>query len=338
MLNKTRNVNIELLRIFSMLLITLWHVKLHFINAMDIEPGIVSTFMDYIVVFISFHVNCFVIITGYFGVRDNTKGLMRTIFLIMFYSIILNLIFLCIGHPVSLASMFLPISHGTWWFMQIYLVLLLIAPLIEKYVAICTKQEYYILLCGSIIVNVYLGYFNHVDSLYHGGYDIINFVTVYLLGTWIRKQGTSILTIVKMPKTMLVLVALLFALVQYKIMGYDLPVDIYDYNSPYALAMAIVIFLLFLQIDIPKSMEKIIIFFSSSAVATYLVTDFPEVKVSLLQVFANITQDHCSSISGLIIILSCVLAAFCITCVIDKIRIYLSSCFFKSISKLQKYK
>lgn len=87
-----RQLNIELLRIFSMLLICLWHVNGHFLSGVPAESNIVSGIMAYIGLFINFHVDLFVLITGYFGIRHRTNGFVKTILLSVFYALLLNVI------------------------------------------------------------------------------------------------------------------------------------------------------------------------------------------------------------------------------------------------------
>lgn len=88
-----RQLNIELLRIFAMLLILLWHIKGHFMpqNPTEDMAG-VSSIMQYAGVLISFHVDLFVLITGFFGIKHPQKAFMRTLSLCVFYALTLNVL------------------------------------------------------------------------------------------------------------------------------------------------------------------------------------------------------------------------------------------------------
>lgn len=96
-MKQQRLLNIELLRIFSMFLICLWHVNGHFLplvpNETNHTAGIINNFTPYL----TFHVDLFVMITGYFGVRNSAKGVIKTCSLVIFYSLILGLAINCLG-------------------------------------------------------------------------------------------------------------------------------------------------------------------------------------------------------------------------------------------------
>lgn len=191
-----RQLNIELLRIFSMLLITVWHVHYHFIGALHLENSLSKTFMNYVSYFIPFHVNLFILIMGYFGIRNCRKKLINTLLLLYFYSISINVILWISGEGFNVAGAFLPISgNNTWWFMTVYTVMLMVAPIIEKYVSEASVKSVNMLVLGGLFVNFYLGFIRQVGGIYDHGYGLVNFISVYLIGVWIRIAGTRLLSI-----------------------------------------------------------------------------------------------------------------------------------------------
>lgn len=126
-MKQQRLLNIELLRIFSMFLICLWHVNGHFLPLVPNETNHTAGIINNITPYLTFHVDLFVMITGYFGVRNSAKGVIKNVFLGNIYSLILGLIINCLGGSLKWSHL-LPFSGSPWWFMQVYLVLLLIAP------------------------------------------------------------------------------------------------------------------------------------------------------------------------------------------------------------------
>ena len=92
MSNKTRrSSNIELLRIVLMSMIVLWHFIVHGIGLAHPEayesseqnlaiPAIVGTLLCY-------HVNCFIFISGYFGIKLSREKFLSLIIQLCFYSI-----------------------------------------------------------------------------------------------------------------------------------------------------------------------------------------------------------------------------------------------------------
>ena len=85
-----RQLNVELMRIFSMLLICLWHVNGHFLTLLPNAGSLVGKTLSLLMPYITFHVNLFVLITGYFGVRHLKRGLLKTSLLVIFYSLVLG--------------------------------------------------------------------------------------------------------------------------------------------------------------------------------------------------------------------------------------------------------
>lgn len=128
-----RLLNIELLRIVTMLLITLWHFHAWYIlpyveNIDTITQKAVGLTMS----FLPFHVNVFILISGYFGIKSSLKGCVQIYTMCLFY-VGLDCIFNeCLGNEFDFKKLIFPISHGGWWFINIYFCLLLIAPFINR--------------------------------------------------------------------------------------------------------------------------------------------------------------------------------------------------------------
>lgn len=142
-MKQQRLLNIEILRIFSMFLICLWHVNGHFLPLVPNETNHTAGIINNITPYLTFHVDLFVMITGYFGVRNSAKGVIKTCSLVIFYSLILGLTINCLGKDSLKWSYLLPFSGSSWWFMQVYLVLLLIAPFFEMYIQQASKKVCY---------------------------------------------------------------------------------------------------------------------------------------------------------------------------------------------------
>ena len=77
---------------------------------------------------------------------------------------------------------FLPFSMGPWWFMKCYLILVLISPVIECYLNSHSKLELNILIGIAAFISVYLGWGMHVQLYDNHGYDIFNFILLYIIG------------------------------------------------------------------------------------------------------------------------------------------------------------
>ena len=337
MVNKSnRQLNIEILRIFSMLLITVWHIRVHFIEALHLEPSLSKTFMDYVVSFISFHVDLFILITGYFGIKNSKKGLLKTLSLIYFYSITLNAVLWIVSGEFNLLETLTPLGNNTWWFMTMYTVMLMIAPIIENYICGCDNKGIYLLVAGGLFVNLYLGYFNHVGGIYNSSSGMVNFICMYLLGVYIRKEGENLMQALPPPHGRILLIATILIVValQYKLMPYMTWPQMTEYCAPYPIVMSVLVFLLFLSVNIPECFRKPILFLSSSAIAVYLITDHAAIRNMLSKLFAEWYLPYQNSIYGILIIISFTFIAYICSCIIDKFRIPVTDFLNRRLSRL----
>ena len=79
--------------------------------------------------------------------------------------------------------------------MTVYTVMLIVAPIIEKYISEASVKSVNMLVLGGLFVNFYLGFVRQVNNIYDYGYGMVNFISVYLIGVWIRVVGTRLLSI-----------------------------------------------------------------------------------------------------------------------------------------------
>ena len=133
-----RNSNIELLRIVSMILISLHHLCVHGPWAELAGGALPHAAMDALSLGGKVGVNCFVLITGYFLCRSTFKSrsFLKTLFETIFYSLAILAIF-SVALPTSITGQttiksFIPASSGLYWFMTNYLALYLASPFINK--------------------------------------------------------------------------------------------------------------------------------------------------------------------------------------------------------------
>ena len=185
---KQRQANIELMRIFAMFLIVVWHIYGHYMEGCDIIHPIAQKAMGFITGFISFHVDLFILITGYFGVKNNKKAVVKNIILCAVYLWAFNIISLLNDGTIYVEQIFFPITHSPWWFMTVYFMMVLVAPYVEKMFSTFSKKDWYAWIITIMVINVYFGHLHHVDSVYLMGFNLINMINVYSIGAYIRTQ------------------------------------------------------------------------------------------------------------------------------------------------------
>ena len=82
---------------------------------------------------------CFVLISGYFGIRLSFKKLSAFYIQVLFYNIVAYLVCSVISNDFSVKNFIissLPLSHNQdLWFIRTYLYLMLLSPIINKYLS-----------------------------------------------------------------------------------------------------------------------------------------------------------------------------------------------------------
>ena len=140
-----RESNIELCRILAMLLVLLLHANyfsLGEVEYSDIQVNkvgaLLKAFAEQLCIIC---VNVFVLISGWFGIRPNVKGGLSLLFQVFFYHILVVLLFLCIGEPVSLEQVLDGFYFGSpYWFVMSYLILYAISPILNAFIESSTPR------------------------------------------------------------------------------------------------------------------------------------------------------------------------------------------------------
>lgn len=195
-MNNIRKSNIELLRIILMIMIIGLHYlfwsmggALQFTNIGTINWYLIRIIESLFIV----AVNCFILITGFFMIKKEKFKINKIIKIILeltLYSMILYIVsFSCGIQQFSIAGLIksaIPLLNNEYWFFKIYIILYCLIPFINVSLVKLTKERYIKLLIILIIC------FSIWDSIVpykiisDGGYGIVNFITLYCIGGYIR--------------------------------------------------------------------------------------------------------------------------------------------------------
>lgn len=193
--SNSRQSNIELLRIVCMLFITFHHFISHGM-AWGTHSGEVlySQIFWGLNGFVYIGVNCFVLISGYFGIKFSIRKLLSlylTCFFFYFCVGVLNFFFNGFAYwklKELLLRCFLPISHSDAWFLCCYFLLMFLAPLLNMAMNSFDKKGYQVSLVLLSIINLYFGYYWKVDFSGNAhGFTLMQLVWMYFIGGYIRR-------------------------------------------------------------------------------------------------------------------------------------------------------
>ena len=184
-----RNSSLELLRVFCMWGIIAMHTFgpwLYSSSGINWQYGILINSI------FNMGVTVFMLITGYFGLRLSIEKIIRLELLVVFYTLlteILNYYFLDKSFSLNMIlDILFPISRGKYWYMSVYIVICLCSEALNLCEKELEKKRYSMLL----IVLIFFYYIIPTITLsnksftYDWGKGIVNMVIVYLIGRYIR--------------------------------------------------------------------------------------------------------------------------------------------------------
>lgn len=164
-MRKKRQANFELLRILCMYMIVVGHCLFHGRVTAKLGYGTMNYLADYLIQSFSVvHVNCFVMLAGYFAIDKGFRAQRLTRFWkqVAFYSVLIFLIYACIAGigdsgvgASDLIHAILPVSSASYWFASVYMGLILLMPFAGMLALKVTKKQYqYLLVVLAVFFSV----------------------------------------------------------------------------------------------------------------------------------------------------------------------------------------
>lgn len=323
-----------------MFLIVLGHVSCFMRD--DVASPLFRTVMAPLSFFLAYHVNLFVLISGYCGIKSlkSIVKIWKLNFSWLLLIVLLNSFFL-LG-DFDYISLLFACSGSPWWFMQIYFLLSLVAPvLLNPCLAALDKKGVNTLLVVLLILDVYLSFGRRMDTIYFGGYDLIHFITIYVIGYWMKSVSLQKATWrgkeLKARHFFYLFAAILLLKSVCRIcLGYfDVYGRFWEYNNPFNIVLAVCAFLFFLKLRIRSS--KGILFISSSVIGVYLFSEHPLIRDWLIGVFnTQITRFAHQPVGEFIYALLFVIGIFAVGIALDKVRMFLVDGLEGGLRKLVK--
>lgn len=313
---QTRESNMELLRIVSIIAIIFYHMLVFVHNEND-DP-------TYQAMFLPLHVGVllFVMISGYFHIKFSIMKLIMIIAPLFVYS--LPSIFSAISDECYsfqfIANQLLFVSHSQYWFMRTYIGLFLLAPVINKYLDTCSNKNRIALIVCLLFIATWQG-ISYGDPSLYAGKNIINFMLLYSIGDTCRRYN-NIVKQIPMHKLILAYFILNTLLVGTYANFHELAIAqiiyrlSYQYCSPILLINSILVFFIFMKISFVSALINNI---AKSVLAIYLIHSnnvfFPTiVEPAILRIISE--GSHFSNIFGLFIL---TIAIFMLCLIIDRI-------------------
>jgi len=334
---KDRESNIELLRLICMFFIVFHHILVHGAYPELLQGGsAVASTNARISLFLNglFYpaVNIFILISGYFGIKTNFRKFFNLYTICAFYGLIDYIICIIqtnqhIGRTILLRT-FLPFLSSKLWFIPCYVALMCFAPLLERFIKSTDKKEYTITLLLLTIVNVYLGFLRKDGAINGDGYNVMQFLYMYVIGGYIRRfVDISQCRKLRWKNFAAYLCSAAIYTAFCLIQNHWGP---HHYNSPLTILSAIAFFLFALSFSFKS---KTVNYLASSAIAVYMIQSAPSFTSMFYPWINQISTNSCGIISFLIftalataVVISC--------CFVDRVRVLLMKPVWKVYEKI----
>lgn len=178
-----RSSNIELLRIVSQYIIIIYHIFVFCV--LPLYPDITI----YRGVMIPFHigVGVFVLISGYFGIKPTTKGIVKLLGISVVYIVPITLAYFFIRGGKSNLKDLLVISNSQYWFIRTYFCLYLFSPILNAYLEKADKRQLTYAFVVLFFIAIYIGTATIVDKSLSDGKNLACFSLFYISGHIISK-------------------------------------------------------------------------------------------------------------------------------------------------------
>lgn len=280
-----RIVGLDLLRLIAMFMVVLLHVC-------NFGGLLQNTFFDFkflpMYIFESFSivaVNCFVLISGFFLIKQEFKWnkLVSLMLEVIFYVWLLLLVAIVIKTPINFKMFikgFFPITSGGYWFVTCYIMLYILFPFINKFIYSLSQKQMHIFAIITILLFSIWTFVSSVNkNSTFSGYSILWLCVLYYWGSYIRimfVEGTQkeiFNKIVKFSGYGYILFSLITVMlcvlqnVMGKMVWYAL-----DYNKIFVFLASICLFVFMYKINIRNNLiKKLILFFAPASFGVYLI-------------------------------------------------------------------
>lgn len=328
---KSRDSNFELLRIIAISMVLVLHADFFSLNGPSVSDKKSDWFGSSLRIFFQAltvpAVNIFVMISGYYGISHSKRGIFNLLFQTFFYLILVYAV--CIACCLSqftvtgVKDLFM-LTPGNW-FLKSYILLYIIAPVLNAFVKTASRQQFrFILIAYYAFMLLYGWLFPKSTDYIAGGYSPISFIWLYLLARYIRLYPIC-LSRMKFRTNIVLLAAIMIFIVctcmsacymgGSTVYGYIL----LNYLSPTTVATAIFAIIITSRIKISS---KLINRLAASSFAVYLVYVNPNILTRYRIFFNDLfhvdpTPVYWLEVFGLVVVMYLVVA------LIDTVRIFL---------------
>ena len=329
---KERDSNLELLRCIAMFLVVLVHtgfLSLGLPTQAESLQTPVSVFMRLLTQSVSVVcVNVFVLLSGWYGIKFSIKRLGSFLFQVFFFSFLIYTCLVVIQPTaylnfLSFSRLFI-MNGEDYWFVKSYLLLFLFAPFLNAVVENkdCKLIVKRFLIVFFIFQTIYGWFSIRGATELEGGYSAISFMGLYLLVRYLRCYGYDISKYSgKLYITLFCGIAFINALLAFFLARIDLVVfgRIFTYTNPLVICQSLLLVFAFSRY---RFKSKFINWLAISCFAVYLTHANGFILRPFYGKWIKFLFKSQSPPAFLSCALCTIILIYCISILLDKIRIY----------------
>lgn len=215
----------------------------------------------------------FVMISGYFGIKWSFRGLARLLSKAYILFAPLAIAGCVIGGNLEIKTLLqnaMVVGFNNLWFLNVYLYLFLVSPVINQYLKDADGKKRTFLLLILAFMNFYIGNITQSDQALIDGKNLTNFLFLYVVGNTLHYYQTKInvISIRKLTSVyVLTNIILVFCFMYVPFLAGKIWKYSFDYNSPVMYFNCIMVFIIFSKLNIKS---RVINFVGGSIFACYL--------------------------------------------------------------------
>lgn len=325
MKKKTRDSNIELLRMLAMFLVLLVHADFLSLGTPTLQDIQTSTLDSTLRIFFEalsiVCVNVFVLISGWFGIRPSLKGISNFIFQCLFFYIGIYVVTFLIGtSTLSLRGGIMAMDLN--WFIRAYLLLYILSPVLNAFVESADREIFRNVLIAYFVFACLYGFIDTTEFMM-GGYTPLFFIGLYLLARYMRIYQPNITKFKCTTDLMVYIVVSVFVTVVCVLPPLLIGRNFqpwWNYIAPTTILGAVSLLLAFSKM---KFQSKFVNWCGASCFAVFLLHINPNILRHHFKDLFIYLHNHCSTLEfwGLTFVI--LIAIFFIAIIIDQLRIIL---------------
>ncbi len=301
-----RNASLDVLRVLSMFMIVITHCLGHGGIGTALKDTLSLSYFEYIFAssFFQVHVNCFVLVSGYFLCTSTFKWskVVKLWVTAFFWSVLLYLLTAIFGGEVfpfsikELVKVCLPFTQQRYWFLTTYLLMYLLCPVCNSAIHAMNKRQHLSAIMTFFAVFIVLQNLTFWrEFTLTGSHDPLFFIFLYFVAAYFRryppqKKRKWILGYVACM-TFVALWRIVDPIITTYIFGYEVGDTAFiGYNSIPVVLGAVCLFLTFAQANIPGVIAKAAVALAPLTFGVYLIHDNNQIRTLLWSILIKPSQ------------------------------------------------